>query len=78
MKISDVIEVISFLGSHGIIAEADKGIVTVTRDSICESIPEQVEEEAYVQVLDMLKMHFSGLRFYWSMKTDECLFLGTL
>jgi hypothetical protein len=78
MRISEVIEVISFLGTHGIIAEADKGTVTVTRDSICEAIPEQGEEEAYAQILDMLKERFSGMRFYWNMKTDEYLFLDTL
>jgi hypothetical protein len=78
MKISEAIAAISFLGAYGITAEADKGIVTVTRDSICEAIPEHGEEEAYAQVLDMLNERFPVLRFNWTMKTDEVLFLDTV
>lgn len=75
---SEMIDIVNFLENYGIEAEGEGAAITVNRDSICNAIPEHGEEEAYSQVIDMLKERFPGRRYYWAMKTDDDLFLDSI
>jgi len=85
LKQSEIVEVISFLGAHGIEAEQhgsiwDNAFISVNRDSMVEVINRQVktdEEETYKVVIEMLKQRFNK-RFFWTNKTDDVLFLDVI
>jgi hypothetical protein len=76
------VEIISFLGAHGIEATECGPCIAVNRDSMCcskFSRPGIPEETIYPAVLEAIMERFgTDDHLFWCGKTDDDLFLGSM
>lgn len=66
-----------YLDEMGIQFDIVDGGLTVNRDSIVAKFPEQDENGAYDELINVLKTKFQK-RFYYASKTDDWLFLSVI